>query len=89
MLLSHYKWAVLAAVIPRLCLSGFTFAQPFLFERVVGFISEPKANYTDNHGYGLILAAVIIYFGIAVSFILQLTMPQLANKVDYYYEQSA
>ena len=66
LLFSHYKWQVLAAVIPRLCLSGFTFAQPFLFKRVVEFISEKKHRNSDNYGYGLIAAALIIYLGIAV-----------------------
>lgn len=51
--------------IPRLCLIGFTFAQPLLLLRttnVVGDKDAPK-NTTD----GLIGATVLIYFGIAAS----------------------
>ncbi len=37
-----------AAVIPRLCFIGFSFAQPFLINTVIGFIGVPRSE--DSHG---------------------------------------
>jgi ATP-binding cassette, subfamily C (CFTR/MRP), member 1 len=65
-LLSVYKWPFLAAIVPRLCLSGLTYAQPFLVERVILFISEPDTPTTKSIGYGLIAAYAIVYVGIGV-----------------------
>ncbi|OHE98210.1 ABC transporter [Colletotrichum orchidophilum] len=67
-----YLWSFLAPVIPRLCLTVFTFAQPFLINTTVTFVSNrnPDAYY----GRGLIGAWVLVYLGIAVS-----------NSVYQYY----
>jgi len=67
-LLSVYKWPFLAAIIPRLCLSGLTYAQPFLVERVILFISEPETPISNNIGSGLIAAYAIVYIGIGVRY---------------------
>ncbi|OBR10917.1 ABC transporter [Colletotrichum higginsianum IMI 349063] len=60
-----YLLPFLAPVIPRLCLTVFTFAQPFLIKTTVTFVGNesPDANY----GRGLIGAWVLVYLGIAVS----------------------
>ncbi|KAJ2985210.1 hypothetical protein NUW58_g5655 [Xylaria curta] len=55
----------LAPVLPRLALSAFTFAQPFLASSLIGFL-EGDPNSSDNHGYGLIGASFLVYTGIAV-----------------------
>ncbi|KAL4811793.1 P-loop containing nucleoside triphosphate hydrolase protein [Aspergillus spinulosporus] len=39
LLIFHHRIAILAAILPRLALTGFTFAQPFLLTRVLSFIS--------------------------------------------------
>ncbi|KAK0643329.1 putative ATP-binding cassette transporter [Cercophora newfieldiana] len=57
----------LAAVFPRLCLIGFTFAQPFLIFRVLSHLTRPGGETTLREGYGLIGAAALIYLGLAVS----------------------
>ena len=50
--------------IPRLCLIGFTFAQPLLLLRTTTAIEED--DLPDTTKDGLIGATALIYFGIAV-----------------------
>ncbi|PHH93023.1 hypothetical protein CDD83_2133 [Cordyceps sp. RAO-2017] len=58
---------ILSAVIPRLFLIAFTFAQPFLISRVLDLLSEPDSVASRNTGYALILAAAFIYLGMTLS----------------------
>jgi ABC-type multidrug transport system fused ATPase/permease subunit len=67
LLLVHHRWAILAAVIPRLALTGFTFAQPFLLTRIISYITEPNGALTADYGTGLIAATVLIYIGLAIT----------------------
>ncbi|KAI9845011.1 MAG: hypothetical protein M1837_005155 [Sclerophora amabilis] len=60
-------WQIMAAVIPRLCLIGFTFAQPFLVTRAIELAGSPSTQPNNNVGYGLIGAYILVYVGIAVS----------------------
>lgn len=62
----HYKWSILAASLPRLAYTGFTFSQPFLINRVLSFISISHENRSANVAYGLIGAYAIVYIGAAV-----------------------
>lgn len=57
---------LLAPIIPRLFLSGFTYAQPFLVNEAVGLAVLPEGQPYDNYGYGLIVAFIFVYFGLAV-----------------------
>ncbi|KAK5991839.1 ABC multidrug transporter B [Cladobotryum mycophilum] len=63
--LRAYASPFLAAVIPRLCLTGFTFVQPFLINSLIAYISN-KDSPTD-HGKGIIGAYALVYLGMAVS----------------------
>lgn len=65
--LSAYRAGYLAPVIPRLCLAAFSFAQPFLVNRVTEFVGQPKDDQTNNIAGGLIGAALLVYLGLAVS----------------------
>lgn len=56
---------LLLPVLPRLCLTGFTFAQPFLITALIQYLSDNTAS--KNNGYGLIGASFLVYGGIAVS----------------------
>lgn len=56
----------LTPVLPRLGLSAFTFAQPFLASSLIAFLDENR-NLPENDGYGLIGASFLVYTGIAVS----------------------
>ena len=59
-------WSILSPIPPRLCYSGFLFAQPFLINRATAYLSLSSRTITDDIGYGLIAAAGFIYLGIAV-----------------------
>lgn len=52
-------------VIPRLCLTTFTFAQPFLITATLNYVDDPNPN--TDYGKGLIGAWVLTYLGLAVS----------------------
>lgn len=58
---------LMAAVIPRLCLVGFLYAQPLLINAAVKLAGLPQMQPFNNVGYGLIGAYVIVYTGVAVS----------------------
>ncbi|KAI0109485.1 putative ATP-binding cassette transporter [Nemania sp. FL0031] len=51
-------------MLPRLALSAFTFAQPFLASSLIDFLSGDQN--AQNNGYGLIGASFLVYAGIAV-----------------------
>lgn len=74
---SAFKVAFLAPVIPRLCLAGFSFAQPFLINRVVSFVGESESNNPQRNASGiaggLIGATFLVYLGLAVSFVTPFT----------------
>ncbi|KAL3420510.1 hypothetical protein PVAG01_06955 [Phlyctema vagabunda] len=63
-LIGIYKWPLLAGVLPRLSLTGLTYAQPFLINRAIRFIVAP--NTSKSAGYGIIAAYAIVYIGIGV-----------------------
>jgi hypothetical protein len=65
--LNKLKWPILAVIPPRACLIAFNFCQPFLINRAIAFSQEPNGAQTNNVGYGLIGAYIIVYIGIAVS----------------------
>ncbi|KAM0815312.1 putative ABC multidrug transporter [Seiridium cardinale] len=65
--ISAFRITCITAALPRLCLTGFRFAQPFFIERVINFIAEPVNKDTQGIAGGLIGAAVLIYLGIAVT----------------------
>ncbi|OBT51212.1 hypothetical protein VE04_08393, partial [Pseudogymnoascus sp. 24MN13] len=62
-----FRTSLLAAVVPRLCLIGFNYSQPFLINRVIDFVGETGNTSSANNGYGLIGATALIYIGIAIS----------------------
>ncbi|KAI1123876.1 putative ATP-binding cassette transporter [Nemania abortiva] len=54
-----------APFVPRLSMSAFIFAQPFLATSLIQYLNDE--NPSKNNGYGLIGAAFLVYTGIAVS----------------------
>ena len=74
------KLPLLAAAFPRLCLIGFSYAQPFLINRAILFASSPDTLENKNVGYGLIGAYVLVYTGIAVSSKLSIVRTNLADR---------
>ncbi|KAH0429491.1 ABC multidrug transporter [Colletotrichum camelliae] len=58
-------WSALLSILPRLCLLGFTFCQPFFLQRLLLFLSSNEDN--SSTASGLVAAAVLTYSGIAIS----------------------
>jgi ATP-binding cassette, subfamily C (CFTR/MRP), member 1 len=56
----------LAPIFPRLFLIIFRYAQPVLISNAIRYISE-SSNENSKTGYLVILMAVIVYVGLAVS----------------------
>ncbi|KAJ5158845.1 ABC transporter integral membrane type 1 [Penicillium coprophilum] len=65
--LEAVKWPLLAGVPARACVVAFNFCQPLLLERSLSFFNSPVNEGTQNIGYGLIGAYVLVYGGLAVS----------------------
>ncbi|MCJ1308796.1 hypothetical protein MMC25_002451 [Agyrium rufum] len=63
--MQSYQVSLLSAVIPRLCVTAFTFSQPFLVDTTVTFAGQPDANKT--YGKALIAAWALVYSGLAIS----------------------
>ncbi|CRG90845.1 Multidrug resistance-associated protein 1 [Talaromyces islandicus] len=60
-----FKVPLALTVLPRLCLIGFTFSQPFLITSILNWLDNSQT--ASNDGYGLIGATVLIYLGMALS----------------------
>ncbi|KAJ4145410.1 hypothetical protein LMH87_004262 [Akanthomyces muscarius] len=60
-----WKWAILIVVLPRLCVTGFTFSQPFVMYSVIGSVDDSSGS--DEKSGGLVLATVFSFGGAAVS----------------------
>ncbi|TQW00300.1 ABC bile acid transporter [Cordyceps javanica] len=58
-------WQFICVMIPRLCYTGFTFAQPFLIRRAIEIVKEDDVSAEETSG--LIAATAVIYFGLAIS----------------------
>lgn len=55
-----------APIFPRLCVTAFTFSQPFLTTALISYLGD-EASPSRNEGYGLIGATFLVYVGIAIS----------------------
>lgn len=62
-----YLWPFLYAVIPRLALIAFKFAQPFLITATINYVEVPSDSTSSHYGPALVGAFVLVYVGIAVS----------------------
>lgn len=60
-----YKWHFVAGILPRILHSGFNFAQPFLIQSVMVFVSRKEMSVQISSG--LIGATILIYLGLALS----------------------
>ncbi|KAI1271579.1 putative ABC transporter [Xylaria sp. FL0933] len=66
-LMRCFKAQFFAAVIPRLSLIAFRYAQPVLIKQSIRHVASYSSDAEAGHGYFLVAAAVIIYVGRAVS----------------------
>ncbi|UKZ89567.1 uncharacterized protein TrAFT101_004613 [Trichoderma asperellum] len=64
-------WAMLGPflypILPRLLLLALKLCQPFFIDSMLEFLGTPEDLRNKNHGYGLIIASLLIYAGIAIS----------------------
>ncbi|KAL4809627.1 P-loop containing nucleoside triphosphate hydrolase protein [Aspergillus unguis] len=65
--LKTFKWPICAAIIPRACLVALNFCQPLLLHRSLDFSLEPVNSATNNTGYGLIGAYILVYTGLGIT----------------------
>ncbi|CAI7576605.1 unnamed protein product [Penicillium manginii] len=61
------KAPLLAAIPARACVVAFNVCQPLLLARSISYFSEPVNGATNNVGYGLIGAYILVYTGLAVA----------------------
>ncbi|UNI17048.1 hypothetical protein JDV02_003426 [Purpureocillium takamizusanense] len=62
---ASHRWSFLSAVVPRLSLTAFTFAQPFLIAATIQYVDTSRP---DKHvGKALVVGWAVVYLGIAVS----------------------
>lgn len=71
-----YKYDMLAAVTPRLILVCLSIAQPFMIGQTVAFLQDSSTS--NNTGYGLLGAFVVVFISTAVSS--ALTFPGYASS---------
>ena len=64
--LRAYLWPYLSAILPRLCLSAFTFCQPFLISATLEFLNSSPTTESRLHGPALVGAYVLTYMGMAI-----------------------
>jgi ATP-binding cassette, subfamily C (CFTR/MRP), member 1 len=69
--LKYLQWPLLSVLFPRICLIVLKYAQPFLISSAIHFVSEVDYK-TENSvtASRLIAAAIFIYTGIAVGYLL-------------------
>ncbi|KAL6807485.1 P-loop containing nucleoside triphosphate hydrolase protein [Trichoderma camerunense] len=58
--------SIIVPAVPRLLLTGFTFAQPFLVNRMIKLLQNIH-DESLSIGYGLLGAFVLVYIGIAIA----------------------
>ncbi|KAI9928790.1 hypothetical protein MW887_002008 [Aspergillus wentii] len=61
-----FKWEILSAVPPRLCLAALNICQPLLLQRSLSYSSEVVNGQTMSIGYGLIGAYILVYVGMGI-----------------------
>jgi ATP-binding cassette, subfamily C (CFTR/MRP), member 1 len=57
----------LAPILPRLSLIAFRYSQPILISTAVRYLNAPLEEKASNKAYSVILMAVVVYLGLAVS----------------------
>ncbi|KAL6239814.1 hypothetical protein BDW75DRAFT_197446 [Aspergillus navahoensis] len=65
--LKTFKWQICAAIPYRAFLVALNFCQPLLLHRSLSFTVEPVNSTTNNVGYGLIGAYILVYTGLGVT----------------------
>ncbi|EFE37769.1 ABC bile acid transporter, putative [Trichophyton verrucosum HKI 0517] len=62
---THYKWYIMAGILPRLAYTGFSYSQPFLVQRVLDFTAQAPHAQTSNIAYSLVGGYAVVYIGLS------------------------
>lgn len=62
---SVLRWSLLISALPRLLLIGTKFAQPFLLQRTIDYVSN-REDQPANIGWGLVGAYALVYAALAL-----------------------
>lgn len=73
-----WKALIIAILVPRLCYSIFSFAQPFLLYRLIQVVTEEKATTSTQEKIVLALATLITFVGKTVA---KTTTSHLKNRL--------
>ncbi|KAL4914137.1 P-loop containing nucleoside triphosphate hydrolase protein [Aspergillus aurantiobrunneus] len=65
--LKTFKWHICAVIPWRALLVALNFCQPLLLHRSLSFSMEPVNSATNNIGYGLVGAYILVYTGLGVT----------------------
>ncbi|KAI0410502.1 ABC transporter-like protein [Xylaria grammica] len=66
-LIKCLKIPFITAAFPRLFLIIFQYSQPTLIKRSIRYVTADPSDSNDDYGYWLVLSAVAIYVGLAIS----------------------
>lgn len=66
----------MAAILPRVSVIVFRFAQPLLISRAIRFVTQSSVEDHDRSGYWIVVAAASIYIGMAVNLFARLNFPK-------------
>lgn len=66
-LMKCLKQPFLAAIVPRLFLIVFRYSQPILIRESIRYVEAYPTETEYNQGFWLVLSAVTVYVGLAVS----------------------
>lgn len=65
--LDAYMWPLVSGIGPRLCVTVFTFCQPFLINATVNFMATTTTTpESKNYGQALVGAYALVYLGLTV-----------------------
>uniref|UniRef100_A0A093VBK4 Metal resistance protein YCF1 n=1 Tax=Talaromyces marneffei PM1 TaxID=1077442 RepID=A0A093VBK4_TALMA len=63
-----YMWPLVSGIGPRLCVTVFTFCQPFLINATVNFMATTTTTpETKSYGQALVGAYALVYLGLTIS----------------------
>lgn len=64
-----YMWPLVSGIGPRLCVTVFTFCQPFLINATVNFMATTTTTpESEKYGQALVGAYALVYLGLTVCF---------------------
>src|ERR1700712_4370600 len=66
----------------RLCTIALNYSQTFLLNETVSYLAKPAEFRNKDHAYGMVGAAFLIYFGLAVSIPVISFPSQINSRLD-------